>query len=160
MSGFFNSLRKKVVNSVFKDIEDESCLPEIDDRIALGVLLWEVASADEKILPKEEDVLRDILSKRIKASIQDVEVVMASIKVAAKERIDLHTFTSHIKKDLPYEARLEVIEDLFCLACSDKDLDHQEHELIRKICGLLYVTHKDFIDIKIKIKKESGMDTA
>ena len=102
MSGFFDSLRKKVVNSVFKDIGDESRLPKIDDRIALGVLLWEVASADEKILPKEEDILRDILSKRIKASIQDIEVVMASIKVAAKERIDLHAFTSHIKKDLPY----------------------------------------------------------
>ena len=35
-----------------------------------------------------------------------------------------------------------------------------EHEMIRKISGLLRIDHKDFIDIKIRVKKEFGLDTA
>jgi uncharacterized tellurite resistance protein B-like protein len=159
MSGFLDSLRKKVTSTVFKDTADQPNTYDIDDRIALGVLLWEIAGEDGKILPQEETALKDILSRRIKASMQDIEVVMASIKAAAKERIDLYTFTSQIEKGLSYEVKLEVVGDLFRLACCDNDLDDAEYELIRKICGLLNVSHKDFIDIKIKVKKESGLDT-
>ena len=49
---------------------------------------------------------------------------------------------------------------LFRIACVDKDLDHEEHEMIRKISGLMQIEHKDFIDAKIRIKKEFGLDTA
>ena len=39
-------------------------------------------------------------------------------------------------------------------------LDNSELEVIRKISGLFHVEHKDFIDAKIKIKKEFDLDTA
>jgi hypothetical protein len=33
-------------------------------------------------------------------------------------------------------------------------------ETIRKISGLFHIAHKDFINAKIKIKKEFGLDVA
>ena len=86
--------------------------------------------------------------------------VMASIKEAAIERIDLHHFTREVGKNLSYDVRKSVIETLFRVACCDDELDHNEVETIRKISGLFNVAHKDFINAKITIKKEFGLDVA
>ena len=61
---------------------------------------------------------------------------------------------------MSYEIKIKILENLFRIACVDKDLDDRELEVIRKISGLFKLTHKDFIDSKIKVKKEFGLDTA
>ena len=54
----------------------------------------------------------------------------------------------------------EIIHKLFCVACTDNDLDNNELEAIRKISGLFNISHKDFIDLKIQTKKEFGLSVA
>jgi uncharacterized tellurite resistance protein B-like protein len=85
---------------------------------------------------------------------------MASIKEAARERIDLHRFTREVGKNLSYDVRKSVIETLFRVACCDEELDHNEIEIIRKISGLFHIAHKDFINAKKTVKREFGLDTA
>ena len=53
-----------------------------------------------------------------------------------------------------------IVENLFRVACVDGELAYEEEEVIRKIAGLFLLDHKDFIDAKIKVKKEFGLDTA
>ena len=69
-------------------------------------------------------------------------------------RIDLYAFTSEVGENLSFQAKIGILENLFRVACIDQDLDHEEQEAIRKISGLLRIEHKDFIDTKIRIKKE------
>ena len=160
MAGFLDKFRKEVITSVWKDKRDEPKVKDIDDKIALGVLLWAVAEADDQFLAKEDEKIREILTTYSKISEEEIETVLASIKEAARERIDLHRFTREVSKDLPYEVRISIIETLFRVACCDKELDHKEMETIRKISGLFHIAHKDFINAKITIKKEFGLDTA
>ncbi len=160
MAGFLDQFRKNVISSVWKDKPDEPKVKDIDDKIALGVLLWVVAEADKRFLPEEEEKIKEVLVSYSKISDEDITTVLTSIKEAAKERIDLHRFTREISKNLPYDTRISVIENLFRVACVDKDLDNNELETIRKISGLFNIVHKDFIDVKIRIKKEFGLDTA
>lgn len=160
MAGFLDQFRKNVISSVWKDKPDEPKVKDIDDKIALGVLLWVVAEADKKFLPEEREKIKEILVSYGKISDEDITTVLASVKEAARERIDLHRFTREVSKNLPYDIKMSIIENLFRVACIDKDLDNNELETIRKISGLFHITHKDFIDVKIKIKKESGLDTA
>ncbi len=159
MAGFLDKFRKDVITSVWKDKRDEPKLKDINDKIALGVLLWAVAEADDKFLAKEDEKIREILTTYSKISEEEIETVLASIKEAAIERIDLHRFTREVSKDLPYEVRISIIETLFRVACCDKELDHKEMETIRRISGLFHIAHKDFINAKITIKKEFGLDT-
>ena len=56
--------------------------------------------------------------------------------------------------------KINILEQLFRVACSDKDLDDSEVETIRKISDLFGIGHKEFINAKIKVKKEFGLDTA
>ena len=160
MAGFLDKFRKNVISSVWKDKADEPKVKDIDDKIALGVLLWVVAEADEKFLPEEEEKIKEVLISHSKISNEDIPTVLASIKEAAKERIDLHRFTHEISEDLPKDIKISIIENLFRVACVDKDLDNNELETIRKISSLFRIEHSDFIDTKIRIKKEFGLDTA
>ena len=159
MAGFFNQFRKKVISNVWKDKPDESQVKDIDDKIALGVLLWVVAEADEKFLPEEMEKIKEILILYSKVSTKDIPTILAAIKEAAEERIDLYRFTKEISENLPYDIRISIIENLFRIACVDKELDNNELETIRKISGLFRIEHNIFINAKIKIKKEFGLDT-
>jgi uncharacterized tellurite resistance protein B-like protein len=160
MAGFLDKFRKNVITSVWKEEKDKSEVKDIDDKIALGVLLWVVAEADEKFLAHEDEKIKEILILHSKIPEEEIITVMASIKEAARERIDLYQFTREVITNLPYNARISIIETLFRVACCDKELDHKEIEVIRKISGLFRVTHKDFINAKITIKKEFGLNTA
>ena len=160
MAGFLDRFRKTVISSVWQDKIDQPKVKNIDDKIALGVLLWVVADADRKFLPEEEERIKEILLSHSKIPNEDIFLVLTSIKEAAKERIDLYTFTHEVSENLPYAIRISIIEDLFRVAYVDKELDNDELEIIRKISGLFHISHKDFIDAKIKIKKELGLDSA
>jgi len=91
---------------------------------------------------------------------EDVPIVLRAIEEASIARIDLHTFTKEVGENLAFDVKVSILENLFRVACIDQDLDNEEHEMIRKISGLLRIDHKDFIDAKIRIKKEFGLDTA
>jgi len=157
MAGFLDKFRKKVVESVWKDKPDERKVKDIDDKIALGVLMWAVAEADDKFLPEEEEKIKNVLNSFSHIPPSEIPLVLATIQQAAKERVDLHAFTRELKQDLPYEARKSIVEELFRVACADKELDSVETETIRKISGLFHVSHKDFIDAKLKVKEEFGL---
>ena len=60
-------------------------------------------------------------------------------------------FTKEIKKK-SMEFRLKIIEILWKIVYSDGTSDNYESNLIRRVCGLLYVSDKDSGDIKLKIK--------
>jgi len=157
MSGFLDKFRQKVVSSVWKQPSRED--KSIDDKIALGVLLWVVAKADDKFLAQEENQIKEIITNYCNIDEQDLSLVLNSIREAEKQAIDLYAFTSAISKDLNYQMKISILENLFRVACIDKDLDNSEEETIRKISSLLGLEHSDFINAKVKIKKEFGLET-
>jgi len=59
-------------------------------------------------------------------------------------------FTREIKKH-PMEFRLKIIEIIWKIVYSDGTSDDYESNLIRRICGLLYISDKDNGIIKTKI---------
>ena len=157
MAGFLDQFRKKVVASVWKD-QEAPVTKDIDDKIALGVLLWVVAEADEKFLPEEEEKIKEVLTKYSNIAQEDLPAILAAVKEAAAERIDLYRFTHEIEQNLPTKIKIAIIENLFRIACVDRDLDDTELEAIRRISGLFKIEHSDFIDAKIRVKKEFGLN--
>jgi uncharacterized tellurite resistance protein B-like protein len=156
MAGFLDKFRTKVLGPLHEEARQPK---DIDDKIALGVLLRVVAEADAKFLPEEEKKIEKILRSYAKIPAKDMPYVMSAAREAARERIDLYQFTSEVSKDLNYEMKISILENLFRVACADKDLDDRELETIRKIANLFRLSHSDFIKTKIKIKKEFGLPT-
>lgn len=154
MQFFLEKLKNKILTS------PEAAAPskEMDERIALGVLLYEVARADHKFLPKEKDAVIKVLQDYTDLSQDDIPYIMQAVEEAAAEKIDLYAFTREISQHLAYDQKRPLIEHLFQVACADGELDHQENEIIRKISGLCGLDHKDLVASKTKVKQQFGIE--
>ncbi|HBG62344.1 MAG: hypothetical protein A2Y03_02670 [Omnitrophica WOR_2 bacterium GWF2_38_59] len=157
--GFLEKLRKKIDPTYKKEgVHLENC--EVNNLIALGVLLWAVAEADEKFLPEEKGKIVEVIKACENISDEDMPIVLRAIEEASINKIDYYEFTSEVKKGINKESRIAIIENLFRVGCIDGELDNDEIEIIRKISGLFMLEHQEFVDAKIKVKKEFGMDVA
>lgn len=130
-----------------------------NELISFGVLLRIVADADDKFLDVEEKEITFILKKYGRIPDEDLPVIIKAVEVSAQERIDIHAFTREMREAVQRKNRARIIENLFRIACVDNDLDNNELEMIRKIAELLGLDHGEFIEAKVKIKKEFSMDT-
>jgi len=160
MIDFFKNFKEKVLTAAVEtDKEEIREEKNVEYLISLGVLLWIVAQADDEFLPEEEEAICSVLQSYSDISDEDMPIILRTIKEAEVMRVDVHEFTRDIRKHLERDARIHIIDHLFRVACADKDLAQEEHEMIRKVSGLLGLDHKEFIASKIKIKREFGMDT-
>ncbi len=122
-------------------------------QIATAALLIEMMRADAEITDDEKVVISN--SMRVKFGLSDGEI-SALMKLAEDkiwEATGYHEFTSLINKGFTQEQKIKVIEHLWEVAYADSILDKHEEYMVRKIAGLIYVSHKDFIDAKLRVKK-------
>lgn len=123
-------------------------------QIATAALLIEMMRADAEISRDEEITITDTI--RAKFKLTDAET--AELLQLAEERIWKSTgyfeFTSLMNKGLSQEQKIKVIEQLWDVAFADAILDKHEEYMVRKIAGLIHVSHKDFIEAKLRVKKK------
>lgn len=123
-------------------------------QIATAALLIEMMRADAEISRDEEITITDTI--RAKFTLTDEET--AELLQLAEQRIWKSTgyfeFTSLMNKGLSQEQKIKVIEQLWDVAFADSILDKHEEYMVRKIAGLIHVSHKDFIEAKLRIKKK------
>ena len=83
--------------------------------------------------------------------LNDVDELLSIAEEKEKESNQIIEFTKEIKKN-SMDFRLKIIEILWKIVYSDKKNDSFESNLIRRVCGLLYVSDKDSGMMKVKIK--------
>ena len=86
-------------------------------------------------------IIIQILKKRLLKKAEKIE----------QESNQIIAFTKEIKKN-SMEFRLKIIEILWKIVYSDGSTDSYESNLIRRVCGLLYVSDRDSGAIKLKVK--------
>ena len=84
-------------------------------------------------------------------SSDQTEKLMMSAAKKEEEQNQILEFTREIKKN-SMASRLKIIEIIWKIVYSDGVSDSYESNLIRRICGLLYVSDKDNGIIKNKIE--------
>ena len=79
------------------------------------------------------------------------EELMKQAEQKEEESNQIIEFTREIKK-YSMESRLKIIEIIWKIIYSDNTSDSYESNLIRRICGLLYISDKDSGIIKTRVK--------
>ena len=118
--------------------------------ILVAALLIHAAKIDENYTDAEKRIIKQALMKLNNIS---SDQTMKLIKLAEKKEEESHQiveFTKEIKK-YSMEFRLKIIEVIWKIVYSDGTSDDYESNLIRRICGLLYVSDKDSGEIKLKV---------
>jgi len=63
----------------------------------------------------------------------------------------LQDYTRTLHEKLTVSEKHEIVEMLWRVALADERLDKHEDHLVRKIAGLLYVSHGDLIRIRNRV---------
>jgi len=121
-------------------------------RLATAVLLVEVARADFAEDSAEDRAIFDLLSRHLHLSDEEIELLVAKAKSEADHSASLQAFTRELHEALSVEEKHEIIEMLWRVALADEHLDKHEDHLVRKIAGLLYISHGDLIRIRNAVR--------
>jgi len=124
---------------------------------ATAVLLAEMMRMDGDIREEEREVIRAALYKHFGLDESEIDTILSLAEQQAEESHDYYQFTSLINTHFSNEQKIEVIESLWRIAYADKVLNKYEEHLLRKVSGLLYVSHRDYIAAKLRIQKETGI---
>jgi len=140
------------LTSILK-IETESSVP--DHRIAIASLLCAVAYADHDTSNAERHAIQKDLIKLLMVDESEVITLMGIAEQEMQASNSIFDFTS-LLSDLEHNERIEVIEMMWRVAYADDHLDEIEEAIIRRVAGLLYVPHSEFIRTKLKVLAEQG----
>ncbi len=79
--------------------------------------------------------------------------------VNAARRVDkavsLHEFTHRLNRELPEEDKLAIVEMLWRVSHADGRIDKHEEQLIQRIAGLLHISDRDRVRLKLKVVVDS-----
>ena len=136
---------------MFKNIFKDKKIEKPNENILIISLLIHAAKIDENYTDAEKKIIKKTIMDLNKLNDADADKVLAEAEKKEEESNQIVEFTKEIKKK-PMEFRLKVIEILWEIVYSDGANDNYESNLIRRICGLLYISDKDSGIIKTKVK--------
>jgi len=122
-----------------------------EKEIAIAALLIHAAKIDENYTDVEEKIIKKALLNLNLSSEEKINELLASAKKKEKNSNQIIEYTKEIKKE-PMKFRLEIIEILWKIIYADGLSDDFESNLIRRVCGLLYISDKDNGTIKLKVQ--------
>jgi len=127
----------------------------IDDQqlmhIAAAALLLEVSRADFDIQEEELKEIADALKKRFSFSHEEVQNLLELTLTEHESHVSIYPFVKIINGGCSPEEKKLLLQDLWHVAYADNKLDKYEEYQIRKIAGLLFLSHSDFIQTKLKV---------
>ena len=118
--------------------------------ILIAALLIHAAKIDDEYTDIEKKIIKQALINLNLIKLNEVDELLKIAEEKEKKSNQIIEFTREIKKN-SMEFRLKIIEILWKIVYSDKTNDSFESNLIRRVCGLLYVSDKDSGMIKAKI---------
>jgi len=120
---------------------------------SVATLLIHAARLDENYSPNEKLTINKCLVELGFGENDKVEKLIDRCEALEKESNQILHLTQEIKK-LKYTDRLKIIEVLVQVVYADGKMDEFEDNLIRRVCGLVYVENADVGPIKENIKKK------
>ena len=119
--------------------------------ILIAALLIHAAKIDENYTEIEKKIIRQAIINLNGISQDEANEILKLAEKKEEESNQIVEFTREIKQ-YPMEFRLKIIEIIWKIVYSDGTSDDYESNLIRRICGLLYISDKDNGIIKIKVQ--------
>ena len=136
---------------MFKKIFKKESKKTNDKKILISALLIHAAKIDENYTNVEKEIIKKALIYLFTITPEEAKELLKEAEKKEQESNQIIEFTREIKKN-SMEFRIKIIEILWKIVYSDGASDSFESNLIRRVCGLLYISDKDSGVVKQKIK--------
>jgi len=137
-----------MIKNFFK--KEKKFQPDNNDILIISLLIH-AAKIDENYTDLEKKIIIKAAINLYKIDVNEAEKLLKLAEEKEAKSNQIVEFTKEIKK-YSMEFRLKIIEIIWKIVYSDGTNDDYESNLIRRICGLLYVSDKDNGIIKTKVK--------
>ncbi len=121
-------------------------------QVATGALLIEMMRTDVECTEGERTVVVTALQAKFDLTVEETHDLVALAEAEADDAIDHYQFTSLIKTAFSPEQKRKVVEYLWAVAYADENVDKHEEYLVRKISDLIGVSHREFIEAKLRVR--------
>ena len=122
-----------------------------NNNILVAALLIHAARIDDNYTATEKEIIKKALIDLKLVEQNNSEKLLSEAEIKEQDSNQIVGFTREIKKN-SMKFRLKIVEILWKIIYSDNISDNYESNLIRRICGLLYISDKDSGDIKLRVK--------
>jgi len=139
-----------MLKNIFKK-EKENKEKINNNNILVAALLIHAARIDDNYTAIEKEIIKKALIDLKLVEQNNSEKLLSEAEIKEQDSNQIVEFTREIKKN-SMKFRLKIVEILWKIIYSDNISDNYESNLIRRICGLLYISDKDSGDIKLKVK--------
>ena len=122
-----------------------------NNNILVAALLIHAARIDDNYTATEKEIIKKALIDLKLVEQNNSAKLLSEAEIKEQDSNQIVEFTREIKKN-SMKFRLKIVEILWKIIYSDNTSDNYESNLIRRICGLLYISDKESGDIKLKVK--------
>jgi len=116
--------------------------------IGISALLVHAANIDENYSSHEKELIKEFIKSYTKEN--DIESILKKAEAIENNSNQLLNYTNIIKKNST-EIKKNIIEHLWKVIISDNSVDQYESNLMRRVCGLIYLSDKECAEIKLKL---------
>ena len=135
-------------NNFFKKKEENK--PNNKNVFAASLLVY-AARMDKNYTDLEKKIIKKALINLNNISLEQAEKLLIEAEKKEDSSNQIVEFTKEIKQQ-SMEYKLKIIEVIWKIVYSDGISDSYESNLIRRICGLLYISDRDSGIIKTKVQ--------
>ena len=155
--------KNKIYYSVSRRLELEGTTIDLPDaelrKLSLaGGLMARVAFVDGDVQSGELEMMTEAISKHWQLPKVQAAVVAEIAVSELSKGMDYYRLSREFFISTSEEERIKFLDVLFSVADSDGGVSYQEIEEIRTIANVQKLTHKQFIDAKLKIPREHRPD--
>ena len=141
---------KDYFEELFQDKTEDITPHKSKIELATAVLMVEISLADDHIQEEERYVIKKLLSSNFKLDRDEIDELICMAEEEVDHAVSLYEFTRLLNDTLSMPEKINIIENLWRVAYADSVVDKYEEYYIRKIADLLYITHSDYIQSKLK----------
>ena len=138
--------------NIFKKKNDKE-IKKDEKFLNIAALLIHVAKIDENYTEKEKEIIKRTIEEISNNNIKAKDIIEDAEKLD-NDSNQILDFTKTVK-NLEENLKIKLLETLWRIIYSDKNVDLYEASLMRRLAGLLYIDSKTLGDIKIKIYNEN-----
>ncbi|NQU56509.1 MAG: TerB family tellurite resistance protein, partial [Rhodospirillales bacterium] len=130
-------------------------------KLATAALLMEAACMDGTADDAEIATVTVLLADHFDLQPDEAEELTEAGREAVAKSVELYGFTRTIKDSFNHEDRVQMVEMLWQVAYADGILHDFEANLVRRVCGLIYVPDRESGEARKRVLERldlSGQD--
>ena len=143
-----------LINFFKKKVIDSNENKNDNNVINVIALLIEASSIDGNITDLEINKIKDMVSKYFNIDNENINKIYQKAFDEHVKNVSFHDFTTNLNKNYSYKQKINIIEMLWFVVLVDKIEHDFESNLMRRICGLLYIRDVDSGKIRKKVREK------